>query len=126
MLELTVCLLVVSVLITYIVRHIRNKSYNPLEKFEPISDDEALLLTIVSDELQVDLLTYARTMVMSGALQVFLSDKKDALESVSYYMLLQTVKKEQDKKDKWEQDRVAPAAPRNHNEKMILQRLKRF
>ena len=96
---------------------------DPLEKYEPISDDEFLLLTVVDESLYEDLLCYTRTMLMSVRLQDFLSDKKDALESISYYMMLQVLKSEQEKKEKWQRDRGAVVTNRAHNEKMILKRL---
>ena len=100
-------------------------NYDPLVEHEPITDEELLLLTLVDDKHQPALLTYVRTLNMSNDLQDYLKDKKEALESISYYMLTQSAKVEQEKKDKWEKSRVDPKVQSclSYNERMILQRM---
>lgn len=110
----------VALFLVYII------SYDELNDYEPITDDELLLLSLVDDRYHVDLLEYARTLRMSIELQDYLKDKKDALSAISYYMLAQAMKKEQEKKEKWKNESQSPKDKEalTHNERMILQRLK--
>ncbi len=61
---------------------------------------------------------------MSAKLQDYLSDKKDALEAISYYMLIQSAKKEQEKKEVLYNDVLEQNRQLKHTEKLILNRLK--
>lgn len=99
---------------------------DPLWEFEPITDDEALLLTVVDEKHYADLLRYARTMEMSQELQSHLKDDKLALESISYYMLCKAAKIENDKKERWVKESVGgpPMHRLTFSERAILKRLK--
>lgn len=99
---------------------------DPLRIYEPISDEEMLLLTFVDEEFYEPLIKYLRTLEMSSELQDFLKDKKPALEAISYYMLISSAREEQRKRDKWEQQRIEPRdnSKLSHTEKMILNRIK--
>lgn len=119
----SVCLIIITIACT--IAAIR---YDHLLEYEPISNEELLLLTLVDEEFYTQLLEYVRTMNMSLDLQNYLRDKKDVLESISYYMLTRVAQSEQEKKERWEKDRANPKAVSSlsHNEKMILQRIKRW
>lgn len=97
---------------------------DPLSRFEPVSDDELLLLTIVPEDMYEDLLTYARTLKMSERLQTYLSDKKDCLDALSYFMLIQSAKEEQKRKETLYNDVINFNKSLKHVEKQILNRLK--
>ena len=110
-----------------VVRRILRRNKDPMQRFEPISNDELLLLSSFDDDLIEDVLTYIRTMSMSVRLQDHLSDKKELLETLSYFMLLQAAKQECEKKEQWEKERQdRPRARPSHVEKMILQGIKRI
>lgn len=101
--------------------------YDPLVKFEPITDQELMLLSLIDEDFYVDLLEYIRTMNMSSRLQDHLKDKTEALKSIKYYMLTQAALTEHEKRSRWEKERKEPKDPSllSHNERMILQRLKK-
>jgi hypothetical protein len=100
---------------------------DPLKKFEPVTDEELLLLTVVSEDQYKNLLSYIRTLNMSIELQNYLSNKKDALESISYFMMLKAARIEQEKKKRWESERVNEQIhTKTHIEKMITQGLNRL
>lgn len=116
------CILIVCIVMIIIIR-IQKK--DPLSVFEPVSDDEILLLTTIDDEsLYADVLTYVRTLAMSQKLQAYLAEKKEVLDAVSYYMLLQAAKKEEEKKKTWESLRGVEKHSATHIEKEILKRIK--
>lgn len=100
--------------------------YDPLYRYEPVTEEELLLLTLVEDQFYPDLLTYMRTLEMSPELQDYLKDKKDVLESISYFMMTQAAKSEQEKRERLERDRMRSKdeSQLSHNERMILRRLR--
>lgn len=75
-----------------------------IDKFEPLSDYELLLLSEFDDKYYVDVLTYVRTLQMSDALQSHLNANKDALVVISEYMALQITREQIQKKKQWEDD----------------------
>lgn len=100
---------------------------DPLRSFEPVDDEELLLLSTIDESFYADLLIYLRTLQMSARLQDHLKDRRDALESISYFMMLKAARSEDEKRKKWEEERVASKRdPKtlSHIEKMILSRLK--
>jgi len=123
MIEVIITILIILGIVVFI--YVR---YDPLSKYEPISEEEMLLLTLVDEEFFPHLLEYVRTLRMSIELQDHLKDRKESLESISYFMLVQAARSEQEKKDRWEKDRSSRKNESllSHNERMILQRLKRW
>lgn len=119
-------LIVAILLVCLVIGLIKKRFDDPLQKYEPVTDDELLLLTLIDESYYGDLLFYVRTMTMTPALQDYLADKKNVLEALSYYMLLQSARIEQEKKDKWQNERIEMPRVIPHNEKMILQKLKKF
>lgn len=117
------------IVLCILVFFLRKGALDPLSKFEPITDDELLLLSIIDESFYEDMLVYARTMKMSIELEDYLSDKKDILETLSYYMMLQFAKIEKEKKEQFEssaQGQHVEKKQLSHNEKLILQRIKMF
>lgn len=98
-------------------------SRDPLKKFEPITDDELLLLACIDEEFYEDLLTYVRTLIMTARLQEYLSNKKELLEAISYFIMLNVATQEKEKKEDWERNKAEMSAPLSHTDKIILQRL---
>lgn len=90
-----------------------------------VTDDEQLLLTLVEPSLQIDLLTYVRTMTMTRKLQEALNEDKDVLDAVSFYMLLQTARAEESRRKKAEDNfRLSCKTKKlSEVEKRILQQL---
>lgn len=130
MIEIILYIFVAFVIATCILAFfLRRISLDPLSKFEPITDDELLLLSTIDESFYEDMLVYTRTMKMSIELEDYLSDKKDILEALSYYMMLQFAKIEKDKKEQFEitaQNEKIEKTQLSHNEKLILQRIKMY
>jgi hypothetical protein len=117
-------LVVAIILFAGIVYYLKR---DPLRSFEPIDDEELLLLSTIDESFYADLLIYLRTLQMSAKLQDYLKDRRDALESISYFMMLKAARSEDEKRKKWEEERVTSKRdPRtlSHIEKVILSRLK--
>lgn len=93
-----------------------------LEAFEPISEEELTMLSYIDEKYYVDMLTYVRQMTMSVELQEYLAQRKDLLEAVSYYMLLQTLRADISRREEWEKNK-STGTPKTHVERMILKRL---
>lgn len=98
--------------------------YDPLDEYEPVTDEELLLLTVVDEKYYVDLLDYVRTLRMSPELQDYLKDRKESLESISYFLLTQMSMKEQEKRERFEMEARQPSnRPLTRNDRIILKRL---
>jgi len=101
---------------------------NKLSDYEPISEDEMLLISIVDEKFWTQMLDYTRTMRMSPGLMDYIKDKKEVLEAINYFVLLQSAKKEKELKENWQNGENGNLQKQEitHNEKMILQRLSRW
>lgn len=124
MFELFIILsLVAACSVAYIIRRFDD---DPLSDFEPITEEELLILSVVDEAHYVDLLRYIRTMEMSPGLQVYLSNEKKALESISYYLMLRVLRQEDHKKREWERARISDTiAPKTHLDRGILAGIRR-
>lgn len=119
----TIALVLILCLGAALVLFVRSVS-GSLGQFDPIDDDEARLLTLVDESLYVPLLRYLRTLEMSAELQEFLSDNKQCLEAISYYMLLKSSQEEELKKGSWDGEALALGSTNDYSRKMIARRLK--
>jgi hypothetical protein len=107
-----------------LTKRIRNFLHDPLDDFEPVTDEELRLLSLIDEKLYVDLLTYVRTMKMSSALSEYLSTRKEILEAISYYMMLHVARAENEKRRQWAEERSNVVRPLTHIDRLILSRVK--
>jgi hypothetical protein len=120
------CIIIVAIVIAAL------KFDKDLTEFEPITDEELLLLQLVDEKYYADLLTYVRTFSISIEFQDYIANKKDALKAISYYICIQAAKKEKEKREKWEKENlIVEQRPidenrLSHQDKMILASIKRF
>lgn len=98
-----------------------------LSEFEPFTDEELMLLSLVDEKYYRQLIIYIRTLEMDPALQEALKDNKQALEAISLYLLLDIARKDIKKKEHVLKERSEPKPEEHlsHFEKQILMRLKK-
>lgn len=98
-----------------------------LSEFEPFTDEELMLLSLVEEKYYRQLIIYIRTLSMDPALQEALKDNKQALEAISLYLLLDIARKDIEKKERAlkERSESKPEEHLSYFEKQILKRVKK-
>lgn len=102
------------------------KRFDPLERFEPLLDEELMLLAFVDVQHAPAYTEFIRSMAQTPALQAYLAHDKELLEMTNAYLQLKFARAEEDKKRRWVEGFNAPrpSVALDHNARMILNRLR--
>jgi hypothetical protein len=101
---------------------------DPLQKFEPLTDDELLLLTCFDEDYYEDVIVYIRTYNISRRLQSYLATNKLALETLGYYISLKSTHDDVEKKKKFNITDISSQSRSDVDKKVMnsLNRLKKY
>ncbi len=106
MLELFLCIVVVCIVGAAFFM-LKAPTIQTIDEFDDITDNERLLINLVPEIHQYDMLLYARTLELTPELQSFILDKKEILDSISWFMLAKVAEHDAEKRQKWSNNRFA-------------------